>query len=281
MKILNTAQFGKKVLPGGNLHLADILYVATNAAFVLALILLIFVWQLPILALILALASKWRIVALRPRYWAMNVRSNLIDLIFIVSATALAAHPAAGLTAQIIWLTLLSLWLLVIKRLTNQMGILIQATTAQVVGLCALLSFSALIPINQLFFLSVTVGAWIISYVSARHMLVNYSEEPKAEFLALLWGLVGAEITWVMSHWLQTYELVPGFAVPQVALVLLLLSFAAQRVYGLQKKIQSNQDPDMKKKETRAALTHAYGALGFSGVFIVIILLTADWTISI
>lgn len=263
------------------IYLADILYIAANAAFVLLLVLLVFVWQLPVLAFGLAVASKWRILAVRPRYWGINLRSNLVDLVFITGATALIVHPLAGLAAQIVWLSVLAGWLFVVKRLSSRPAVFVQAAAAQFVGLTALLAYTSFISINQLFFLAAVAGVWLVTYAAARHALTTYTSEPKTEFFALLWGFISAEIAWVLSHWLQTYELTPGFAIPQVVLILLLLSFSAQRVYHLQRQMNDRQDPNIKKKATKRALSNTYGAVGFSAVLIAVILFTANWTISI
>lgn len=262
-------------------HLADALYIAANIVFVTLLVLVIFVWQLPVLALVLAALSKWRILAVRPRYWGINLRSNLVDLLFIVSVTSLAVNPLAEVAAQIAWLTVLAVWLLVVKRLSSQTMMLVQAAATQVVGVTALLQYTAFITINQLFMLAVVAGAWLIAYATARHALSTYDSEPKTEFFALLWGFIAAQLTWLFAHWLQVYGLAPGFVIPQVALVLLLLSFCAQRAYGLQRQIRVAEDARMRKAATKRELRSTYMAAGFSVSLIIVILLTTNWTITI
>ena len=44
----------------------------------------------PILGLILVIASKWRIFAVRSRYLWLNIKSNLVDLIVGISVVLLA-----------------------------------------------------------------------------------------------------------------------------------------------------------------------------------------------
>lgn len=266
---------------GRELRLGDALYVVASIGFVGVLALIIFVWQLPVLAIVLAVLSKWRILAVRPRYWSANLRSNLPDLVFIVGATALVIHPLAGVVAQVAWMLLLTVWLLVIKPRTSRVMMLVQAGATQFVGLAALLSYSAFITMNQVYMLAIVVGAWMIGYASARHAISSYESEPKTEFLALLWGLVVAQLVWLFSHWLQVYSLAPGLDIPQVALILLLLSFCAQRVYALQRQIRNNDDARMRKAATRHALRNTYGAAVFSASFVIIILLTTNWTITI
>lgn len=265
------------------LRLGDVLYFGANLAFVGVLVLIIFVWQLPLLAFVLAILSKWRIFAVRPRYWGINLRSNLPDLIFITSTVGLAIHPLAESTAQLAWLALLGVWLIVIKPRSSGTMMLLQAGGSQFVAITALLSYAAFIPINQLYILVVVLGAWLAGYAAARHAITSYETEPKTEFFALLWGFIVAQLVWLFSHWLQVYAPrgLPGLEVPQIALILLLLAFCAQRAYALQRQIRDNEDPRVRKAATKRALNSTYVAAGFSASFIIIILLTTNWTITI
>ena len=44
----------------------------------------------PMLGIILVLASKWRVFAVRARYFFLNLKSNLVDLIIGISIVLLA-----------------------------------------------------------------------------------------------------------------------------------------------------------------------------------------------
>lgn len=270
-----------KTYSGKGVRLGDALHMAANLAFVGVLALLIFAWQLYLLALVLAILSKWRILAVRPRYWGVNLRSNILDLIFIISVTALTIHPLAGVFAQAWWLLLLAVWLLVLKPRTTRPMMLVQAGVAQFIGMTALLSYAAFIPLNQLYTLAVVIGAWVIGYAAARHAITSYDTEPKTEFFALLWGFIVAQLTWLFSHWLQIYTIAPGLEIPQIALLLLLLSFCAQRAYWLQRHVVENDDARFRKASTKRALKSTYAAGAFAMTFIAVILLTTNWTITI
>lgn len=53
-------------------------------------------------------------------------------------------------------------------------------------------------------------------------------------FVALVWGVVIAQLGWLAHHWTIAYEL-PGFgglSVPQVAITVFFLGFLAERVYA-------------------------------------------------
>lgn len=266
---------------GRGLRLGDLMFVLANVSFVAVLALLIFLWQLGILALILAVLSKWRILAVRPRYWGINLRSNLLDLIFVVGATALMINPLATVYAQIAWMVLLAVWLLFIKPLSSRRMMSLQAAAAQFVGLVALMTYAAFIPINQIYIIAVVAGAWVIGYATARHVVTSFESESKVEFLAVLWGLLSAQLAWLFSHWLQVYSITPGFEIPQLALIILLISFSAQRAYVLQRYVQETDDPHMRRAASRQALKSTYAASAFSASFVILILLTTNWSISI
>jgi hypothetical protein len=48
-----------------------------------------------ILSLILVILSKWRVVAVRPRYWWLNIKANLVDFIVGVSLIMLVFYLMA------------------------------------------------------------------------------------------------------------------------------------------------------------------------------------------
>ncbi len=56
------------------------------------------------LALSLILLSKWRMFAVRPRFWAVNVRANAIDIIIGVSVLAFMVATGSGLGSVVGWL---------------------------------------------------------------------------------------------------------------------------------------------------------------------------------
>src|ERR1700761_8398243 len=66
------------------------------------------------LALSLILLSKWRMFAVRPRFWIVNVRANAIDIIIGVSTLAFMVATNNEL-AQLAWGVLWAAWLIAIK----------------------------------------------------------------------------------------------------------------------------------------------------------------------
>src|SRR6478735_8680014 len=95
---------------------SDVIYNLLNVAY--AVTLFIFVSpgvDLPYLAYALVFLSKWRVIAVRPRFWFANLQANLVDfmvgisvvtlMLLTVSATPWVAAMLAVLFA--FWLTVL------------------------------------------------------------------------------------------------------------------------------------------------------------------------------
>lgn len=160
------------------------------------------------LALSIVVLSKWRMFAVRPRFWAANVRANAIDLMVGLSVV-LFIMQAAGLIPQIIWAVLYGIWLLAIKPGSSATMITAQAFIGQFTALSALYLTWADGPVWGL-----TLLSGLFCFLAARHFLDAF-EEPYAKMLAYVWGYFGAALTWLLSHWLLFYH---GVAQPTLLL---------------------------------------------------------------
>src|SRR5690349_12048340 len=89
------------------------------------------------LAIVLILIAKWRMFAVRPRFWAANLRANAVDITIGISAVLFIANSPLGYM-QILWAVLYAVWLVIIKPSTNTLVVAVQAMLAQLVGLTAL-----------------------------------------------------------------------------------------------------------------------------------------------
>src|SRR3982751_3266676 len=65
-------------------------------------------------ALIVIVLSKWRMFAVRPRFWAANVRANAIDMMVGLSTVILMAHTDSE-SLQLIAALAYAAWLLLLK----------------------------------------------------------------------------------------------------------------------------------------------------------------------
>lgn len=159
------------------------------------------------LALSIIVLSKWRMFAVRPRFWAANIRANAVDLMIGLSVVVFMTHSAYLL--QVVWMLLYGVWLLAIKPGAGVPMITTQAFLGQLAALMALYLTWADGPIYGL-----TLLTGLFCYLAARHFLDAF-DEPYARLLAYLWGYFGAALAWLLSHWLLFYR---GLAQPTLLL---------------------------------------------------------------
>lgn len=215
--------------------LSEAVYMILNIALAIALLVIIrYTGSIP-LAFGLVLVSKWRVLAVRPRYWFANLRSNLID--FIVSISVVLHmysinEAAIGEQQKLILLGVLTLlyilWLLIIKPRSKRSFVAAQAGIAVLAGVSALYMVSFNWPVSI-----VVLGTWLIGFAAARHVLSTYDDETHGLFISLGWGVAMAEIGWIAYHWTIAYSLpfITSFLVPQVAIISLLVSFVGYKAY--------------------------------------------------
>ena len=215
--------------------LSEFIYTALNIALAIALLVIVRYTDAVWLAFVLVFLSKWRIFAVRPRYWWANLQSNLVDIIlstsvvihlYTVNTSPLADGPKF-LVLSAITLAYIG-WLLFIKPRSKRAFVTAQAGIALFSGLAALFTVSYNWPVS-----AVVLFAWLVGYAAARHTLSTYDDETHSLFLGLVWGLVIAEISWVSYHWAIAYPLpiISSIMLPQVALVATLVSFLAYKSY--------------------------------------------------
>lgn len=207
--------------------LSETVYIALNVAFAVTLLVIVMAVDSPLLAFALVFLSKWRILAVRPRYWYANIQANLVDLIVSLSLVVLLDAARGAFFMQCI-LTLLYIgWLLFVKPRSKRSFIAAQAGTAVFLGVTAtmIVSYDWIASV-------VVLLMWLIGYSTARHVTSSY-EEVHGSFYSLIWGLVFAELGWLAYHWTFAYTL-PGIGsikLSQAALIALAFSFVTERFY--------------------------------------------------
>ncbi len=213
--------------------LSEVIYILLNLALAFAVLIVTWATGSPWLALALVLLSKWRVLAVRPRYWFAHIEANMVDMIVsfgLVLLIYLAGQTSTSYTVvvQIVLAIVYAGWLVFLKPRTRRVIVAIQAGAAIVVGSMALFSLTYEWPSTL-----VVLGMWVIGYASARHVLVSHSDTD-ARLLSLIWGFVSAEIGWLAFHWTIAYSLpfAAGLKLPQVTLIILGISFLAERVYS-------------------------------------------------
>lgn len=173
------------------------------------------------LALCTIILSKWRMLAVRPHFWAANIRANSIDLMVGLSIVLFMTH-SGSLLLQTMWAVLYTLWLLVIKPGSTVWMITAQAFIGQLAALSALYLTWARGPIYGL-----TLLSGLFCFLAARHFLDTF-DEPYAKMLAYTWGYFGAALAWLLSHWLLFYR-----GVAQPTLLLSTLGYGLAALYYL------------------------------------------------
>ncbi len=208
--------------------LSEVVYVAMNIALAISVLAVIIITGSPMPAFALILLSKWRVIAVRPRYWFVNLQANMVDLIVGLSVVVLLAttnQADIDGSQKLIFLVLLTLlyagWLLFLKPRSKRSYVIAQSDIALFVGVMALFTVSYSWPASL-----VVLVMWLIGYSTSRHILTHY-EEPHIFFMSQLWGLALAELGWVAYHWTIVYY---GF-LPQVAIVALCIGFLVHRSY--------------------------------------------------
>lgn len=88
-------------------------------------------------AIALILLSKWRMFAVRPRYWLTNITANAVDIIVGVSVVVFMDHTTNGMY-QLLWAAAYSVWLVFIKPGSSVLSVSVQACISQALGLVAL-----------------------------------------------------------------------------------------------------------------------------------------------
>lgn len=214
-------------LPRHKSVISDLAYSTLNVGLAIMLLIVVLAVASPLPAFALVLLGKWRVFAVRPRFWFKNIQSNLVDIIVGLS-TVVLLYAASGALALQVLITLLYIgWLLVIKPRSKRSYVAFQAGTSLFLGTNALFMSSPDWPA-----VLVVVAMWVIGFSAARHLLSHYREADRT-FFSMVWGVVIAEIGWLGYHWAFAYNLpgLSGIQLSQMALIVVIISFLAGRAY--------------------------------------------------
>lgn len=209
-----------KIKPAkGYSHLAQLTLVAI-LPFLLLLVLKISYLGVA-LALALIFLSKWRMFAVKPRFWLAMIRTNAVDIMVGVSVVALLYQAMASLPTQIAIALFYMVWLIFIKPGDKIVQISLQALIAQLTAFMALFLAWPEAPLYGLVF-----AAGVIAYLSARHFFDGFSE-PYSRMLAYLWAYFTAALVWVLGHWLLFY----GVAIAQPTIIITTVGYGLAVLY--------------------------------------------------
>lgn len=179
------------------------------------------------IGVILVLVSKWRIFAVRPRYWLLNIKSNLVDLIVGLSFV-LIAYCSGTVIMPVHWLLAVGYiaWLTILKPKSSEPAAEAQSLVAVFLGITATVLLTA--NYNSSI---IVIMAFIIGYAASRHTLIQ-SDDDNFSLITLVCGLISAEIAWLCHSWLIVYTFSgTGIIIPQLSIILSVFAFVFTRVH--------------------------------------------------
>jgi hypothetical protein len=205
------------------------------------------------IAIALILISKWRIVAVRPRYWTVNLISNGIDIMAAVSLVLFMANTSS-VWWQLIWVMVYIAWLVGLKPRSDVLSVSAQAMIGQLLGLTVLYIKFGDTPLIVLM-----AATWVITYLAARHFLSSF-EEAHPALLAHTWAYFSASLAFILGHWLLFYG-----SIAQIIVILTTVGYGLAALYYL----------DASDKLT-ALLRRQL--LGIMCAILLVVIVFADWT---
>ena len=249
----------KKITVKRRSFLDSIFHILFNIVVAVAsLVLLLIFPEAPWAAFLVVIASKFRIFAVKPRFWLANILASLPDLIFclgIVVLTWLAGENGA-LWLQIILTAIYIVWLLLIKPMTKQSAVTFQALLSQFIGISALFAVADYLTLPVTVLLSFGIG-----FASARHILLSHQDN-QLTLASVVWGLIVAELSFLAYHWSVVYEFFEVIRISQFALLIVALSIIVERVYD-----------NLRKNKGKIKISEVLWPVAFSLAFILILVI--------
>jgi len=177
---------------------STLLHVSLLLAFPVILFVLVRLENFTPLAFIVIGLSKWRMFAVRPRFWPANIRANAVDIIVGVAVLVfMLKTPSASW--QFGWALAYAAWLIFLKPGSSLLFTSLQAAVAFISGLMAVyIAWGG----SPLWVLVLATG--LVCFLSARHFFDSF-DEPYARLLSYMWGYFGAAMMWLLGHMLIVY----------------------------------------------------------------------------
>lgn len=228
---------------------SEVLYVGLNVALAVVSMVLVRITDTPWPAFILMILSRWRVFAVRPRFWLANILSDLVSLIvslgfvvflYLANISMTSSSDLQVLIIQIIIVVLYIAWLLLLRPQSKRMYVAMQAGVALFVGTTAIYALAYALPASL-----VVILMWLVGCAATRHVVSSYDEEAHINFLTLAGGLLMAEIGWVCYHWTIAYDIpaTNNLMIPQASLIVICFGFLVYKAYDSyyhNKKIKLN-----------------------------------------
>jgi hypothetical protein len=205
------------------------------------------------LAILLIFLSKWRMFAVRPRYWVANIIASGVDLMVSVAFVLFMANTSVHWW-QLFWMVAFISWSVALKPRSDVLSVSAQAMVGQLLGLAVLF-----LKFGDTSLLALVAGTWLVAYLAARHFLSSF-EEPHTALLAHTWAYFAAGLAFVLGHWLLFYGIVA-----QIIVILTTIGYSLAALYYL----ESNERLTIRLKRQLLAIM---------GAILVIVVVLSDWS---
>jgi hypothetical protein len=173
-------------------------------------------------AIILILLAKWRIFAVRPRYWLTNIIASGIDIIVGITFVLFVANTISGWW-QFFWVVAYIAWLTGLKPRSDVVSVSLQAMIGQLLGLSVLY-----LKFGDTSLVGLVAGTWVVAYLAARHFFTSFVE-PHTVLLAQLWAFFAASLAFILGHWLLFYG-----DIAQITVLLTTIGYGLAALYYLE-----------------------------------------------
>ena len=210
------------------------------------------------LAIATIIASKWRIIAVQPRHWLANFRTNSSDIIVNFSYLILLVKSET-LAANILWVGFYILWLIWLKPKSTEIWVGVQALATHFLGLTALFWLADDMPETL-----VVILAWLIALSASRHF-VSHFEETLIRVISFGWAFFVAQMAWLSNRWLVIYPISSDVVIPQIAVVVTLIAYILGSIYYLSHK-----------GTLKRSILRQYSVAGC--IIVLMIILLTDWS---
>ncbi len=203
--------------------IGEIGHVLLNLTLVVSVLGLVLVFNSPYLAYLAVVLSKWRIFAVRPRFWWTNLKSNLLDIMFGLSIATLIWQNTGSFIIQVGFCAVFAVWLVFIKPSNKRSALVVQAGSMQFMALWALFTVAYALPQVVVVFVGAVVG-----FVAAHHVINIFAEEFEDTLLNLAWAFSVAVLAWITWYWTIAYT---PLRVPQISVIVTILGYWALVIY--------------------------------------------------
>lgn len=205
------------------------------------------------LAILLILLSKWRMFAVRPRYWMANLIASGVDIMVSLAFVIFMANTSVQWW-QLFWTAAYIAWTVVLKPRSDVLSVSTQAMLGQLLGLAVLYLKFGDTPL-----IALVAGTWLVAYLSARHFLSSF-EERHTTLYAHVWAYFSASLAFVLGHWLLFYGLIA-----QIIVILTTVGYCLAALYYLDSG--NRLTPKLKRQ-----------LLGIMVTILVLVVALSDWT---